>query len=88
MAGRLKSKSPGLKLDLNASLSDTTGEETDTSNWRQDIARLVQHHDDDNNSDLKPNDVEPIQRLGEGAAGTVWKILYKPLKLWPKRYLG
>ncbi|KAG0855229.1 hypothetical protein G6F46_004598 [Rhizopus delemar] len=79
MAGRLKSKSPGLKLDLNASLSDTTGEETDTSNWRQDIARLVQHHDDDNNSDLKPNDVEPIQRLGEGAAGTVWKILYKPL---------
>ncbi|KAG0942171.1 hypothetical protein G6F30_005863 [Rhizopus arrhizus] len=56
-----------------------TAEETVTSNWRQDIARLVQHHDDDNNSDLKPNDVEPIQRLGEGAAGTVWKILYKPL---------
>ncbi|CAO3665239.1 unnamed protein product [Rhizopus microsporus] len=78
MAGRLKSKSAGLKLDLNTSFSDANQEESEhTANWRQDIVRLVQHHDDDNN-DLKPEDVEPIQKLGEGAAGTVWKIRYKP----------
>lgn len=78
MAGRLKSKSAGLKLDLNTSFSDANQEESEhTADWRQDIVRLVQHHDDDNN-DLKPEDVEPIQKLGEGAAGTVWKIRYKP----------
>lgn len=76
MAGRLKSKSPGLKLDLNTSLSDGKDEQDHT--WRQDIVRLVQHNEDD--SDVKPSDVEPIQRLGEGAAGTVWKVLFKPLK--------
>ncbi|KAI9281165.1 kinase-like domain-containing protein [Sporodiniella umbellata] len=74
MAGKLKDKSPGLKLDLNTPLSE---EEQDVT-WREDIARLVQHNEDD--SDVKPKDLEPIQRLGEGAAGTVWKVLYKPLK--------
>ncbi|KAF7728322.1 Protein kinase C signaling pathway involved MAPKK protein [Apophysomyces ossiformis] len=33
---------------------------------------------DENEVDLKPEDFENIQKLGEGAAGTVWKVRHKP----------
>lgn len=77
MASKLRNKSAGLKLELNGCYpeSDSTG------NWRQDIARIVNHDDDVEGSDMKPNDFENAQRLGEGAAGTVWKVVHAPTKL-------
>lgn len=79
MAGRLRNKSAGLRLELNASYPE--GESmADTGTWRQDIARFVSH-DDDVGSDMKPDDFENAVRLGEGAAGTVWKVMHTPSKI-------
>ncbi|KAI9496299.1 kinase-like domain-containing protein [Zychaea mexicana] len=60
-----------------------------SSNWREDLARIVsqnrsQNHLVPNNDvpdELKPEDFENIQKLGEGAAGVVWKVRYKPTGL-------
>jgi hypothetical protein len=103
MAGKLKSKSAGLRLELNTSFPDANGTESDSSflrpstlmsnhssssassNWREDIARIVHHdpedHTDTSLGDLKPDDFTNIQRLGEGAAGTVWKARHNPSQL-------
>ncbi|KAG2223158.1 hypothetical protein INT45_011504 [Circinella minor] len=62
---------------------------TDSStNWREDLARIVSQNRSQNNmlenqqtiipDELKPEDFENIQKLGEGAAGVVWKVRYKP----------
>lgn len=74
MSSKLKSKSAGLKLELNGCYPESD------SDWRQDIARFV-NHDAGVKGDLKPNDFENAQRLGEGAAGTVWKVVHAPTKL-------
>jgi mitogen-activated protein kinase kinase len=34
--------------------------------------------DDDGEEDLKSEDMANLQKLGEGAAGTVWKVKHKP----------
>lgn len=106
MAGRLKNKSAGLRLELNTSFPDAnaaagTDAESDSlrpstllsnnsstsigSNWRDDIARIVYHdpedHTDTSLGDLKADDFTNIQRLGEGAAGTVWKVRHTPSQL-------
>jgi mitogen-activated protein kinase kinase len=56
-----------------------------SNNWREDIARIVHHdpedHTDTSLGDLKPDDFTNIQRLGEGAAGTVWKVRHNPSQL-------
>ena len=60
-----------------------------SSNWREDLARIVSQNRSQNNmlephqqaiipDELKPEDFENIQKLGEGAAGVVWKVRYKP----------
>ncbi|KAG2237516.1 kinase-like domain-containing protein [Thamnidium elegans] len=79
MAGRLRNKSAGLRLELNASYPESESM-ADTGTWRQDIARFVSH-DDDVGSDMKPDDFENAVRLGEGAAGTVWKVMHAPTKI-------
>lgn len=76
MGSKLKNKPTGLKLELNGCYPESDS----NIDWRQDIARFVSH-DDDVKGDMKPNDFENAQRLGEGAAGTVWKVVHAPTKL-------
>lgn len=101
MAGRLRNKSAGLRLELNTtgypgepipedndeslrappSQLGTSSSTGTSGNWREDIARIVHHHSDDKkggDDDMKPDDFKNIQRLGEGAAGTVWKVMHNP----------
>lgn len=78
-AGRLKNKSAGLRLELNTSCPENESI-SNTGNWRQNIARFVSH-DDDVGSDMRPDDFEKAIRLGEGAAGTVWKVMHVPSKI-------
>lgn len=62
-----------LRIDLNMPAQENPEDAAilaSTGNWRRDIAEA--------NNDLKPDDFENIQKLGEGAAGTVWKVAYKP----------
>lgn len=70
---------------------------TTTDSWREDLVRIVsqnrsqsnllvpsdqqQDNSDNTDVDLKPTDFENIQKLGEGAAGVVWKVRYKPTGL-------
>ena len=84
MAQKLRNKSAGLRLELNTSFPVDGQQEdshashstnTSSTNWREDIARLV--HDEDKLGDLRPDDFENIRKLGEGAAGTVWLVKHK-----------
>ncbi|SAM08277.1 hypothetical protein [Absidia glauca] len=105
---------PGLRLEVNMnpspsgpgllkpSSSTGTANLSSTSNWRDDLARIVGKNksmtDISNTSldpslslstpatkgestdidDLKTDDFDNILKLGEGAAGTVWKVKHKP----------
>ncbi|KAI8370454.1 kinase-like domain-containing protein [Radiomyces spectabilis] len=65
------------------------------TNWREDLQRIVSKNRSlsflpqeeptpvptNDYVDLKADDFENIQKLGEGAAGTVWKVRYKPTGL-------
>lgn len=56
---------------------------------------LIPHDDNGNGAvgadkeiELKPTDFENIQKLGEGAAGVVWKVRYKPTGLVMAKKVG
>lgn len=62
------------------------------SSWRDDLVRIVSQNksqtlvadtEQDCNDDveLKADDFEKLKKLGEGAAGVVWKVKYKPTGL-------
>lgn len=78
--GRLK---PELRLDLNICISDINNgygsseiSTSSVSSWAPDIARIIQKSDKEDSSDdsIKPEDIENIGKLGEGAMGIVWKV--------------
>ncbi|KAI7869321.1 kinase-like domain-containing protein [Spinellus fusiger] len=68
------------------------------TNWREDLVRIVSNnksgsflpHTTDTKDDieLKPSDFENIQKLGEGAAGTVWKVRYIPTGIIMAKKVG
>lgn len=64
-----QNKRPGLIIPGNTSSSSV-------HSWRDDIARIVHHDEEEDN--MKSDDFENIRKLGEGAAGTVWQVKYKP----------
>lgn len=96
LGGRPKIKSAGLKIQLVANYDDASSNASDTldrpplnnatssKSWREDIVRIVHHHEDDNSkslNDMKSDDFENKRKLGEGAAGTVWQVMHKPSNL-------
>ncbi|KAG0168206.1 Protein kinase C signaling pathway involved MAPKK protein [Apophysomyces sp. BC1015] len=81
--------SPALPPTDSGNLSSSSPCDPD---WRENLKRIVSENrsqsflsePETDNSDegdyvnLKPEDFENIQKLGEGAAGAVWKVRYKP----------
>lgn len=64
------------------SLKPSTSTES-SGNWREDLARIVSQNRSQSklapqsDEELKADDFENVQKLGEGAAGVVWKVRYK-----------
>lgn len=64
------------------SLKPSTSTES-SGNWREDLARIVSQNRSQSklapqsDEELKAEDFENVQKLGEGAAGVVWKVRYK-----------
>lgn len=97
LGGRPKIKSAGLKIQLMANYGDASSDASDNmdrpplrnasssgKSWREDIVRIVHHHEDDSTkslNDMKSDDFENKRKLGEGAAGTVWQVMHKPSNL-------
>ncbi|CEP20146.1 hypothetical protein [Parasitella parasitica] len=92
--GGKKIKSAGLKIQLMGNYDDANSDQSDStdrpplnnasSSWRDDIVRIVHHHEDDNTkslNDMKSDDFENKRKLGEGAAGTVWQVIHRPSNL-------
>ena len=83
-----------LRIDLgdssnSSSTSDSTlgGSNDLDATWRQDLARIVterasQHGTDvtwgGEHNELRPDDLQQVQRLGSGNAGVVWKVKHRP----------
>ncbi|KAI9286463.1 kinase-like domain-containing protein [Umbelopsis sp. AD052] len=52
-----------------------------TSSWREDIARITLTSFIRQYGEVKPEEFDNIKKLGEGASGTVMKVLHKPSNL-------
>lgn len=98
LGGRPKIKSAGLKIQLMTNYGDASSDDASDNtgrpplrnasssgkSWREDIVRIVHHHEDDSTkslNDMKSDDFENKRKLGEGAAGTVWQVMHKPSNL-------
>lgn len=83
-----------LRIDLgdtshSSSIFDSTlsGSNDLNDTWRQDLARIVTDHASQQRTDvnwggerneLRPEDLQQVQKLGSGNAGVVWKVKHQP----------